>query len=67
MYVSWGVGLSRPGPCGMRVYNTDGHVSVAIAHSRTTYYCITGNVRVSFLVVDPVLMAVCASGLWYGL
>ena len=47
MYVSWGVGLSRPGPCGMRIYDADGHVSVAVAHSRMMCYCMTGNVHVS--------------------
>ena len=67
VYISWGVGLSRPQPCGTHIYNTNGHVSVAIVHPHTMCYCTTGNMHGFFLVVGPVSAAVCALGLWYGL
>ena len=37
MYVSWGVGLSRPQPCGTCVYDADGHVSVALSYDMLLY------------------------------
>ena len=66
-YVSWGVGLSRPQPCGMRLrcWLLDMWVGCcALWYDMLLYYwqCVC-----FLFMVGPVLMAVCASGLRYGL
>ena len=41
---------TRPSPCGMHIYDADGHVSVAVVHSCTTCYCTTGVTDTPFRV-----------------
>ena len=62
-----GCRFSRPDPCVTPAHSLMFRCSALNVMLCAFTTLIVGHVRGLFLVVGPVLMAVCALGLWYGL